>query len=791
MYLSILKRDLKRKKTMNTILLIFMVLSVMFVSSSINTMMSVISSTDKFFDVSGAKDYFVATRGTKSEQDLNKGLNSLSSVKSYKSEKLFYLNESSIVYDGKTLEINATGVLNNIDDMSINIYGSDKNPLTSVNEGEIYIKSSFMEKNNIPLGGKITIKSGDYSGSFTVKGTFLDVLFGSEMMGTPRFIISSSDFDKYVQASIDEKYDSYKGLIYNIETTDIKEVENLISGINGVAFTGTRETIKLSYIMDTIIAGIFLIVSVCLIIISIVLLRFTIGFTISEEYREIGVMKAIGIRNSKIRTLYMVKYIAMALVGAIIGFLAGIPFGNMLTTESSKNFVTGDSGDYLVNLICAAAVLLIIAIFTWFSTRKVKKFTPVDAIRNGNTGKRYKKKGILKLSMSRQRPVFFMAINDILSGFRHFAVMTITFVVGILMITMMLNTISTLQSPKLMLWFSMAESDLTLEDKNNFDKYNKPNGQTLRAEYLEEMEKTLAENSIPAECFAESLFKFSVQKDGNKTVSLAFIGSGTTTDMYAYIEGTPPQNEKEVALSHVVAGKIGAKIGDTVTIKTGGENESFIVTALIQSMNNMGEAVRFHESMKLDFTKALGYFSYQIKYTDAPSGSEAQTRMDIIGKLYPDYTLRTAGEYVDYTIGGVAGMMDDVKNFVVIIVMLINILVVVLMEKSFLTKERGEIALMKALGFKNRSIIAWQTIRTAILMIVAVITAILLTDPLSQLAVGSIFKMMGAKYIIFDANILEAYFLYPLAIFAVTVLVVMISAFGIRKISSQEVNNIE
>ena len=146
---------------------------------------------------------------------------------------------------------------------------------------------------------------------------------------------------------------------------------------------------------------------------------------------------------------------------------------------------------------------------------------------------------------------------------------------------------------------------------------------------------------------------------------------------------------------------------------------------------------------------------------------------------------------MDYAIGGIAGILDDVKTFVVIVVMLINILVVILMEKSFLTKERGEIALLKAVGFKNRSLIAWQVIRVSVLMAAAVIIAILLTEPVSQLAVGGIFKMMGSKYIVFDINILESYILYPLAVFAVTVLTAMMSAFGIRNISSQEVNNIE
>ncbi len=791
MYFGILKRDLKRKKTMNTILLIFMILSVMFVSSSVNTMMSVMSATDKFLDISGAEDYFAATLGLKSGEEVIEKLNALDCVSSVKSEKIFYLNENSIKYKGKTAQISANGVLNSVDDICIKIFDSDKNELTQVNDGEIFVKNSFLEKNNISVGDKIRITTGGYTGEFTIKGTVLDVLFGSEMMGTPRFIISRNEFDKFVQNSTEDKYEMYKGVILNIAASDVSKVENTVSSIDGIAFTGTRDVIKLTYIMDMITAGVFLIVSICLIIISLVLLKFTIGFTISEEYREIGVMKAIGIRNGKIQTLYMVKYLAMAAAGAVMGFFAGLPFGEMMKAQSSKNIVAGEENSILVNLICSAAVVLIIAFFCRMSTGKVKKFTPVDAIRNGESGKRYKKKGLFSLSKSHSRPVFFMAVNDIFSGFRHFAVMTVTFIVGILMITIIVNTMSTLQSPKLLAWFSMADCDVTLEDKECIDKYNHPDGQKLRAQYLEEMEKTLADNDIPAECFAETLFKFSVQNGEINTMSLVFIGSGTTTDQYAYIEGTPPESTNEVAITYITAEKLNVKIGDTITVKTGGENERFLITALYQSMNNMGEGIRLSEKLEMDYSRALGYFSYQIRYTDTPSDAQRSERYEKIKELYPDYKPRTSGEYLDYSIGGVAGTMGGTKDFIILVVMVINILVVVLMEKSFLTKERGEIALMKAMGFTNHTLIAWQTIRIALLMAAAVVIAVLLTDPLSQLAVGGIFRTMGAKYIVFDTNILEAYIIYPLAVFAVTVLASMISALGIRSISSREVNNIE
>ena len=80
MFFDILKRDLKRKKTMNLILLLFMLLSVTFVSSSVNTVISVMSATDKFLDVSGAKDYFVATIGTQAQQELDEKIGEVEEI---------------------------------------------------------------------------------------------------------------------------------------------------------------------------------------------------------------------------------------------------------------------------------------------------------------------------------------------------------------------------------------------------------------------------------------------------------------------------------------------------------------------------------------------------------------------------------------------------------------------------------------------------------------------------------------------------------------------------------------
>ena len=59
MYLRILKKDMKRKKTMNVILLLFVVLATMFSASSINNIIAVTGGIDSYLDKAGIGDYVI------------------------------------------------------------------------------------------------------------------------------------------------------------------------------------------------------------------------------------------------------------------------------------------------------------------------------------------------------------------------------------------------------------------------------------------------------------------------------------------------------------------------------------------------------------------------------------------------------------------------------------------------------------------------------------------------------------------------------------------------------------
>lgn len=782
MYFRILKKDLKRKKTMNTIMLIFIILAAMFISSSANNMITVTTALDEYFDMAEVPDYWFATsykkeveRFTDFAKDNNYKL---------KTSELIQIDPQSVKISGENFEYSNSIVVSTID--GTKIFDENDKKITHIDDGEIYVSNEIFKskENNFYKGCKIEIDIGDIKKEFTLKGYTKDALFGSSMIGMTRFLISENDYKFF---DIDNKTMFYSLMVYTNDNFFMEKFNNIDLK---TTMNVNRSGIKMMYIMDTLIATVVLVVSICLILISMVILRFTINFTMNEEFREIGVMKAIGINNKKIRILYIIKYLAISIVGAIIGLILSFPFGNLLIKNVSKNIIISGENKFLINITFAVGTASVVVLFCYFCTRKIRKFSPIDAIRNGETGERYSRKGIINLSKSFLAPVPFMAVNDILSGIKKYISMILIFTLGLLLIIIPVNTINTLKSDKLISLFNMAECDLVITQELLFssDGYNSD----MIKEKLNEVRKILNDNNIDADVFQEIMFRFTVSHGNKKSSSLAFQGTGgVTTDKYSYIEGTFPQNNKEIALSYITANKIGAKIGDKVEIIIGDEKRKYIVTAINQSMNNLGEGIRFYQNDNIDYNLAAGSFGIQILYKDNPDKKTFNERKDLLSNIYSDTNVYTSGEYINYMIGNTASQIESVKSLILGIIICINILVAVLMIKSFITKEKSEIAVLKAIGFKNFSLITWQSMRIGIVLFISIIIGTILSTPLSKLTIEPIFKMMGAYSIEFNVVPLEVYIIYPLIVFFATILASTVGALQLKKISASETSNIE
>lgn len=782
MYLNILKKDLKRKKTMNVILLLFIILAVTFIASSINNVTAVMTALDSYFEKANVPDYWICATDPK-ETDKIEQFVKAKKLTLY-SQELLQMELEQISVEGEKLDYSSTILVSDMNN-TVTLFDSGNRKIEHVADGEIYVTSEVFHRCDLETGDKITLTNSGKSKTFTLKGSTKDAFFASSMVGMTRFVISTDDY-KELTDSEDVRLQSI-----GIFTDDVEKfMDELNEAEFNNVFSTPKSTMKTMYIIDIVIAAVVLIVSVCLILISLVILRFTINFTMSEEFREIGVMKAIGIQNHTIRRLYIVKYLAISAVGSAIGLVGSIPFGKMLLANVSQNIIIPDAGNYVINVLCAVTVIGIVLLFGYLCTGRIKKFTPIDAIRNGAKGERFKRKGILRLSSSKGPAVLFMALNDILSGLRRYGVMVVIFTLGILLIIIPVNTMNTLQSDSLTSWFSMAQSDHVLSKEMLLNNNNK-NKEKVENN-LNEIKEKLKEQNIEADVFMEMMFRMNISYSGNKSSSIAFQGVGdVTTDMYSYLEGTPPQNHNEVGISHVVSDRIGADIGDMVDINLGSETREYMVTAIFQTMNNMGEGIRFYQEENLDYTYAAGSFGMQIKYTDNPGEKALESRKDTLKQLYPEYRVYTSGEYISQMIGDIAGQMNGIKQLICSVVICINVLVTILMVKSFITKEKGEIGMLKAVGFANSSLMLWQNLRIGIVLLVSVFIGIAISMPVSKVTAGQVFQIMGAATIEFEVVPFEVYVLYPLMVFAATILAGFLTSTQLRKISASETSNME
>ena len=356
---------------------------------------------------------------------------------------------------------------------------------------------------------------------------------------------------------------------------------------------------------DAAVAMVIILISLLLIMIAALCIRLTFLATMDEDMREIGVMKAIGISKKDIKKVYLNKYRVMSVVAGIIGYLLSFVVvnlfnGNMRLYLSSD--VTGTL-KYGLSLIAPILVYIMIVMYCKKVLKRIDKISAVEALRNDCWSKG--KNG--KYSFSLLKNKFFstniyMGIRDVFKRFKLYRLLFFIFIVCTFIVILPLNMYNTMNSPEFSTYMGIGKSDMRIDLRRTdsiTEDFNK----------LQEELK----NDKDIEKYAAYITSSYHVKNAEGSWDYINIETGDFSVFpLNYLEGSAPDREGEISLSHANASQDGLnkKVGDEVVVKVGGTEKTLKVSGIYQDVTNGGKTAKAHTSLGINEEAVLWYVVY-------------------------------------------------------------------------------------------------------------------------------------------------------------------------------------
>lgn len=777
---------------MNIILFVFIALCTLFMATSLNNMATTTNAISHFQEVSHASDYMLIAQ---SDKKIDTWLESNTLVQDYSHEAGLAVVQKDVTVKGKEFDTHETLFLFTMPKTYNLILDRNDEVLTNVEEGHIALSYADANSNNLKVGDEVTITVGSKETTLKISHITKDMLFGSTYMGMSRLALNEADFDYLTKEEVLGTV-----TLYSVMSNDPLSFERSLQNQPFTMYTNfDKEMLENVYTMDMILAAILVAVSIILIAIALIILRFTISFTLQEDFREIGVMKAVGLTNGAIKRLYLAKYVSLSVVGALLGVVLSFLLSALMMEGVKNNMaMEGATANLAMSVASGIATVVLVLAFCYLTLGKVNKLSAVQAMRNGATGANYKTHKLYSLHRHTSPPLaLHLALHDILSNTKHYLALIVTFILGTLMVILPINTINTLKSPDMIEYFGMAASDfyISTQDVEGLVMSMSREHETISVEHIEEilddLEHTYRKAGVAVDLHVDCRFNISVYVDDpNDSISLMAIQAvDYPASGYSFFtEETAPLAENEVAITKIAAERIGASIGDTIHVTLGGKTKKYLVTGTYETFNMMGLGFRFSSTAPLDYNYYTGIWSVQGDFIDRDNVEE---QFNQVKEATPDFTIQTATEHAAEYLDSIINSLDSIQTMIIVVVVLINCLITVLLVRSFMAREIGEIALLKSIGFRNTSLRAWQALRIIIVLLCSIVLGCVLSNAFNPVLREVTFGIMGASEVAFNIVWYEVYLLYPLGLFVVTALSAVLSIGNLNRYQLKDIGATE
>lgn len=403
-------RDIKQNLSQFITIFLMVLIGVMVYVGIEAYMDGMTSAADNFYKNNNIQDLNVM--GNLSDKDLDK-IKSLDNVKD--AEKKLVVN--AIDKDDK----DKTYLLSFIDSNNISKFHIMDGEKFDVNKKGAWVDNFYAEKNNLKVGDTIKIKYDTFSleekilGLINVPDHIYDVKDESELVPNREnfgFVYLSVNeipesyikdlvmkemkitdekiFDKYVTNFNYKEYIPYNYIMVDVNkkknVTSVKEdIEDKVS--NAKAIVKIEDTLSYqryqgeidegaSYV--GIFSGLFLFIAMLSVIT-------TMTRVVKKQKLQIGTMKALGIKNSKIVMHYVGYGFFVSLAAAIVGIILGKYFIGTFFLNMEMDYFEVPNGIPVVkplSYLVALLVVMVVSFITYLTCRKELFKKPAEALRN-------------------------------------------------------------------------------------------------------------------------------------------------------------------------------------------------------------------------------------------------------------------------------------------------------------------------------------------------------------------------------------------------------------------------
>ena len=595
----------------------------------------------------------------------------------------------------------------------------------SPGQGEVVLPIHYRVIKAADVGDTVTVTAEGRTTTLTVVGFARDAQMNAAMIPSKRLVVSPEDFSAL------EKQISEPEYLIELALTGSARPGSVIDAYKeaGLPSNGVNINASMMQFMNSLnvmlIVAVALVVAIVLAVVAILALRYTVLAAIETDLAQIAVLKAIGAPQSRIRLLYVAKYLALSAAGATVGYAAGQPLAAALEAPTTLYLGTPPRTAWSVGLpILMVLVLAAIIIgFTWLSLRRIGRISAIEALRSGTSASLRPRRQRWRLTRLRRLPV------QAWLGAREALRPSNALLLGVLALctfTMVLptNVSTTLSNPQSATYLGAGQADLRIDVRTGVQD-------------LATVEKTVDSDprvSRHATVLRRN-YKMSTSAGTWETV-LIDIGDHEAFPM-KYVSGHGPTTDNEVSLSYSQAQTTGAKEGSTVTVQTTDGNKDLTVTGVYQDITNNGHTAKATFD---DGAPAL----WQIIYADVRSAGQASAVARDLSQEYPGVQAIGMSQYASQFFGATSSQVRLITMMSCAIALGLSFLITVLFTVLIVSRERPQLGVLLAVGCTRRAIAGQYLIRFGVLAVTGIALGLLGTFTVGGSAIGAVMATRGA-----------------------------------------------